>query len=38
MSGGALYIPVTMTVTQAALPAITGIVNAASYAQANGVG
>jgi trimeric autotransporter adhesin len=38
VSGGALVIPVTMTVTQAAVPIIAGIVNAASYAQANGVG
>jgi uncharacterized protein (TIGR03437 family) len=38
VSGGALVIPVTMTVTQAAVPMITGIVNAASYAQTNGVG
>jgi trimeric autotransporter adhesin len=38
ISGGALYIPAAMTVTQAVPATITGIVNAASYAQANGVG
>lgn len=32
VSGEALYIPVTLTVTQPALPTITGVVNAASFA------
>ncbi len=32
VSGGALYIPVTLIVTQPALPTITGVVNAASFA------
>ncbi len=32
VSGGALNIPVTLTVTQPALPTITGVVNAASFA------
>jgi uncharacterized protein (TIGR03437 family) len=32
VSGGALSIPITLTVTQPALPTITGVVNAASFA------